>query len=214
MFHVEPQFGDWWARFARVLRQRNAAVRAGGGATRPWDREVVRLGEKISEARLGVLEQMQGYWREVLAGLDCPAGDLVYYRGWAAQYSLGEALEASRARDQSRGVTHAGPHRADVAIRVNGKLAREVLSRGQQKLMAVALTLAQLRFLRAVSGTVPTLLLDDPAAELDSEHLGHFVRQIASLGCQLVITSLRPETAAFGAPDRVFHVEQGRVGPV
>jgi DNA replication and repair protein RecF len=90
-------------------------------------------------------------------------------------------------------------------------VAREVLSRGQQKLMAVALTLAQLRLLGEVSETTPTLLLDDPAAELDSEHLGHFVRQIAPLGCQLVITSLQPETVAFGAPDRVFHVEQGRV---
>jgi len=161
-----------------------------------------------------VVEQMQPYWHEVIAGLDCPAGELQYFRGWGAQHSLSEALEASRARDELRGLTHAGPHRADVVIRVDGKLAREVLSRGQQKLMAVALNLAQLRLLKEVSGTIPTLLLDDPAAELDAEHLGYFVRQIALLGCQLVITSLHPETPAFGAADRVFHVEQGRVGPV
>ena len=78
--------------------------------------------------------------------------------------------------------------------------------------MAVATILAQLRLLKAVSGTTPTLLLDDPAAELDVEHLAYFVREIAGLDCQLVITALQPETAAFGAPDRVFHVEQGRVG--
>jgi DNA replication and repair protein RecF len=78
--------------------------------------------------------------------------------------------------------------------------------------MAVALTLAQLRLLKAASGTNPTLLLDDPAAELDSAHLSHFVGQIALLGCQLIITSLQPDTAPFGTPDRVFHVEQGRVG--
>jgi recombinational DNA repair ATPase RecF len=59
---------------------------------------------------------------------------------------------------------------------------------------------------------VPTLLLDDPAAELDPVHLRHFVGQIAQLECQLVITSLQPETSAFDTPDRVFHVEQGRVG--
>jgi DNA replication and repair protein RecF len=174
--------------------------------------EVAALGERISEARRGVVEQMQPYWREVAAGLDCPAGELQYFRGWGAQHSLAEALEASRARDELRGLTHSGPHRADVVIRVGGRPAREVLSRGQQKLMAVALTLAQLRLLKGECGTTPTLLLDDPAAELDSEHLGYFVRQIAPLGCQLVITSLHPETAAFGAPDRVFHVEQGRVG--
>lgn len=211
VFHVEPQFADWWVRFARAVRQRNAALRHRGG-TRPWELEIAALGEKISQARRAVLEQMAAHWTEVTAGLDCPVAELQYFRGWGAQHSLAEALEASRERDQARGLTHAGPHRADVLIRVDGKLAREVLSRGQQKLMAVALTLAQLRLLKEVSGTTPTLLLDDPAAELDAEHLGHFVRQIAPLGCQLVITSLHPETAAFGAPDRVFHVEQGRVG--
>jgi DNA replication and repair protein RecF len=212
VFHVEPQFADWWLRFARALRQRNAALRERRGSTKPWDMEVAAQGEKISEARRSVLEQMGKYWREVTAGLDCPAAELQYFRGWGGQHSLAEALEASRERDEGRGLTHSGPHRADVVIRVGGKLAREVLSRGQQKLMAVALTLAQLRLLKEVSGTNPTLLLDDPAAELDAEHLRHFVHQIAPLGCQMIITSLQSETAAFGAPDRVFHVEQGRVG--
>jgi len=212
VFHVEPQFADWWVRYGRAVRQRNAALRERGGITRPWDVEVATLGERISEARRGVVDRFQPYWREAVAGLDCPMGELQYFRGWGAQHSLAEALESSRGRDELRGLTHLGPHRADVIMRVGGKLAREVLSRGQQKLMAVALTLAQLRLLKDVSGTTPTLLLDDPAAELDSEHLRHFVRQIAPLGCQLVITSLHAETSAFGAPDRVFHVEQGRVG--
>ena len=212
VFHVEPRFADWWVRYGRAVRQRNAALRERSGGTKPWDVEIATLGEKISEARRAVVEQMQPYWGEVVAGLDCPKGELQYFRGWGAQHSLLDALDASRPRDEARGLTHAGPHRADVLIRAGGRPAREVLSRGQQKLMAVALTLAQLRLLKAVSGTLPTLLLDDPAAELDSQHLVYFVREIAGLECQLVITALQPETAAFGAPDRVFHVEQGRVG--
>jgi DNA replication and repair protein RecF len=212
VFHVEPQFGDWWLRYTRAVRQRNAALRQHEAWTRPWDLEVVALGEKISEARRAVLDQLVPHWREVASGLGCPLGELQYFRGWAAHHTLAEALEASRVRDEAKGLTQAGPHRADVLIRVAGKLAREVLSRGQQKLTAVALTLAQLRLLKAVSGTTPTLLLDDPAAELDSVHLEHFVRQITLIGCQLVITSLQPENLAFGAPDRVFHVEQARVG--
>ncbi len=214
VFHVEPRFADRWIRYSRAMRQRNAVLRARSGATKPWDVEITALGESISDARRAVVEQMQPYWREVAAALGSPAAELQYFRGWSANHSLAEALESSRGRDEARGITHAGPHRADVFIRVDGKPAREVLSRGQQKLTAVALTVAQLRFLKEVSQTTPTLLLDDPAAELDSEHLGYFVDQIARLGCQLVITSLQPETAAFGAPDRVFHVEQGRVGPV
>src|SRR5579883_322856 len=125
VFHVEPQFADWWVRYGRALRQRNASLRGPAGATRPWDLEVASLGEKISEARHRVVEQMQPYWRGVVARLDCPAGELQYVRGWGAQHALAEALEGSRARDQLRGLTHVGPHRADVMIRVGGKLARE-----------------------------------------------------------------------------------------
>jgi DNA replication and repair protein RecF len=212
VFHVEPQFGDWWTRYGRAVRQRNSALREKWGATRPWDIEVAALGEKISEARRAVLEQLTPYWREVAAGLDCPAAELQYFRGWGAHHTFAEALDASRIRDEARGLTQVGPHRADVLIRTGGKLAREVLSRGQQKLMAIALILAQLQLLKAVSGVNPTLLLDDPAAELDSDHLSHFVGQIALVGCQLVITSLQPDTPPFGAPDRVFHVERERVG--
>jgi recombinational DNA repair ATPase RecF len=53
--------------------------------------------------------------------------------------------------------------------------------------------------------------LDDPAAELDRDRLARFVGQVRQLQCQLVVTSLSPETSLFGVPDRVFHVEHGGV---
>jgi DNA replication and repair protein RecF len=104
-----------------------------------------------------------------------------------------------------------GPHRADVLVRLGTRAAREVLSRGQQKLVAVAMTLAQLRFLQDATGMRPTLLLDDPAAELDREHLERFIRTVTQLDGQLVITALDPASHPFGTPDRMFHVEQGHV---
>ena len=56
-----------------------------------------------------------------------------------------------------------------------------------------------------------TLLLDDPAAELDPGGLARFVVEVKGLNCQLVLTSLSPALEPFGAADRVFHVEQGKV---
>jgi DNA replication and repair protein RecF len=85
------------------------------------------------------------------------------------------------------------------------------LSRGQQKLVAAAMTLSQLSLIRDLTGTIPTLLLDDPAAELDRERLTRFVTRVRQLQCQLVVTSLSPELSLFGTPDRVFHVKQGSV---
>ena len=80
-----------------------------------------------------------------LSGLNV---QLHYARGWSAETTLLESLAASRARDEARHLTHSGPHRADVTVRMEGRPAREILSRGQQKLVAVAMTVAQLRLLQ------------------------------------------------------------------
>jgi DNA replication and repair protein RecF len=159
------------------------------------------------------MEGLLPYWRASVLELTGLEPELHYFKGWAQDASLAEALRASTARDQAKGLTHPGPHRADLVIRLNGRLAREVLSRGQQKLVAVAMTLAQLNLLQEATQTTSTLLLDDPAAELDGDHLKRFIEQVVRLRSQLVLTSLHPDSQLFGTPDRVFHVEQGRVRP-
>jgi len=61
------------------------------------------------------------------------------------------------------------------------------------------------------AGRAPTLLLDDPAAELDRAHTEALLGAVASLGGQLVVTALHPADSALGPPDRVFHVEHNEV---
>ena len=214
VFHVEHQFGDWWLRYTRILKQRNAALRTQPAQVSAWDTELARVGELIAESRRCFVESLLPYWRESVLALSGLEPELHYFKGWAQDVSLAEALVASKTRDESKRLTHPGPHRADVIVRMNGRPAREVLSRGQQKLVAVAMTLAQLNLLQEATQTTPTLLLDDPAAELDGDHLRRFIEQVMRLQSQLVLTSLHSESHLFGTPDRVFHVEQGRVQPV
>jgi DNA replication and repair protein RecF len=214
VFHVEHQFGDWWLRYTRILRQRNAALRTQPAQVSVWDAELARVGELIAESRRRFVESLLPYWRESVLALSGLEPELHYFKGWAQDVSLAEALVASRARDESKRLTHPGPHRADVIVRMSGRPAREVLSRGQQKLVAVAMTLAQLNLLQEATQTTPTLLLDDPAAELDGDHLRRFIEQVMRLRSQLVLTSLHSESHLFGTPNRMFHVEQGRVQPV
>jgi DNA replication and repair protein RecF len=211
---VEPQFMDTWLRYGRALRQRNAALKIAGGDAHIWEPELSRLGEAIAECRRRLMERLQPYWQEEvreLAGLEV---ELHYLRGWTQEEALSAALVSSYARDVARGSTHAGPHRADVAVRLRGRAAREVLSRGQQKLVAIAMTVAQLRLLQSEMDVTATLLLDDPAAELDATRLQRFLARLALLRCQLVVTSLHPESRLFGTPERTFRVEQGAVEPV
>jgi DNA replication and repair protein RecF len=214
VFHVEPQFVDTWVRYTRALKQRNAALRTSPQEAGVWDPELSHTGEAIAASRRRYMAELEPWWHETvgaLAGLDV---QLHYQPGWNQEHSLKEALAISRARDEARHVTHSGPHRADVTVKVHGRPAREVLSRGQQKLVAAAMMIAQLKLLQSVTRAVPTLLLDDPAAELDGERLARFIAQIRSLKSQLVVTSLSADSRLFGAPERTFHVGQGRVQPV
>lgn len=210
VFHVEHGFLPHWLRFSRALRQRNAALKSGQNPS-PWDAEVAEHGEAVAALRATWLESLRPGWTQAvrqLSGLDIELG---YFRGWGQERSLREALMEGRDKERERGSTLSGPQRADITLRLNGTSARDVLSRGQQKLVAAALVLALLGRLREQQSTPPTLLLDDPAAELDAARLEGLVDLVRALDCQLVITSLAPDQKLFGAPERVFHVEQGRV---
>jgi DNA replication and repair protein RecF len=211
VFHVEPSFGAHWANFQRALKQRNAALKLPQTDFRVWDAAFLEHGGAMTEARRRTLKRLQPYLNALFSkfsGLDLTVG---YHAGWNQDVSLEDALQASAERDRDRGVSTAGPHRADIVLRMRSRSARETLSRGQQKLTAVAMIVAQMKLLRDELGTPTTLLLDDPAAELDSKNLGLLFEELASLKCQMIATSLNPEIALFQAPKALFHVEQGRV---
>jgi len=211
VFHVEPSFGLHWARYSRALKQRNAALRTNRGEVSAWDGELIQNGVAITEARQRALEQLIPCLNETFArfgGLDIAVG---FTTGWLAGTSFEEALRTHAERDQARGTTTVGPHRADVLLRRSHRVARETLSRGQQKLTAVAMIVSQLRLLRQQMDLRAVLLLDDPAAELDAKNLQRLFDELTSLRCQMIATSLTQETALFQAPKATFHVEQGRV---
>src|SRR6185436_377769 len=211
VFHVEPSFAVHWSRYNRALKQRNAALKSGAAVIDAWDKELVTSGVAITQARQRSLERLLPRLKQTFerfGALDVSAG---FSSGWSAECSFEEALRSHRDRDRQRGTTTAGPHRADVTLRRAHRAARETLSRGQQKLTAVAMIITPLQLLQDEQGMRAVLLLDDPAAELDDRNLQRLFAELSSLRCQMIATSLTPETALFQAPKATFHVEQGRV---
>ncbi|HXN10462.1 MAG TPA: hypothetical protein VN859_04415, partial [Steroidobacteraceae bacterium] len=162
-------------------------------------------------ARRRVIAQLQSHWSSALADLDAVDASMVFYQGWGQDRSLDEALAVQLPKDRERGTTSVGPHRFEILLRVAGRSAREVVSRGQQKLLGAAMALSMARYVAEVAGRASTLLLDDPAAELDPAHTQRLLAAVASLGGQLVVTALRPEDTVLGRSDAVFHVEHGGV---
>jgi DNA replication and repair protein RecF len=215
-FHVEHGYLDRWRRFRRALKQRNAALR--GGANRQalsgWDQELAELGIEIDEARRRMLDITRPALEAVGEALLGSQIDFDYQRGWAADKSLAEAIAGSLDRDQQMGSSQTGPHRADIRLRYDERQARKLVSRGQQKLLACALILSATEVVQTHLERPLLLLLDDPAAELDTDSLVRLMTCVANLGCQVIATTLEPERALFHESPRLFHVEHGVVHQV
>ena len=216
VFHVEHGYLEAWRAYRRVLGQRNAALKARvpDAGLQVWSRSLVETGTAVHAARETYVAELARLVES--AGrrlLDRPLS-IIYRRGWRQDVSFEQALENSADRDRSAGYTQVGPHRADLAIHLDTAAARDEASRGQQKLAAAAIVLAQVRLISDRKGDGGVLLVDEPAAELDKASLERLMHELGALNAQLLVTglserSLRPQS---GFP--VFHVEQGNVKPV
>lgn len=214
VFHVEPAHLVHWRRYARALKQRNAALRSRNAAVvSSLDPVLADLGERIHAAREQQCNALFGTVQQTLEALNPSQGsvELRYQRGWSEvplRQALGEVLE----RDLERGATGPGPHRAEISINCATGPAKETLSRGEQKILATALLLSQASIM-AAAGETPLLLLDDLASEFDARRLACVMEFGGGLGAQAWVTgtSLEPYPEQPANGSRVFHVEHGNL---
>jgi DNA replication and repair protein RecF len=215
VFHVEQSFVGDWQRYQQVLKQRNAALRSRQpkSVVSVWDADLVRSGESLSAARSRYVSLLSPFAEAIgrnLLGMDL---SLSYRQGWLKGQSMAEALQQSWSHDLEMGATQVGPHRAELGIRLSGLPVKDRISRGQQKLLAAALLIAQIKLFPEGSPVQPTLLLDDPAAELDDERLANLIREVSSQSVQLIVSTLHGEFAAFGEPGKRFKMAAGQISP-
>ena len=144
----------------------------------PWDEQLAALGSEIVHRRLDALALLAETVNDVhrvlaptAAGVTLgyePSAPLGGERG-ATRDALLAALAAARPGELRRGLTLIGPHRDDVAVRLGRADARTAASRGEQRLLALTLRLAEAAVLRRRLGHAPVLLLDDVLSELDRD---------------------------------------------
>lgn len=211
VFHVEPDYRGERRAFDRALLQRNAALRQGDlRLARSWEPELAVRGERVDAAHRRYLEQLWPRWRSTFDRW-LPQLNLGwrYRSGWRQGEPLAASLARGREGDLIQGHTGSGPQRADLVVMTGDRLAADVLSRGQQKLVILAMRLAQVELAASV-GRRPVLLLDDLGAELDWERRRAVLETLAALEVQLLVTAVDEREVPDGPIHRRFHVEQGR----
>ncbi len=193
-------------RYRRLLEQRNRLLQSRAPAERlaPWDEQVATLGMELIDRRRRAVAALQTEIARVYPAVSGARHKVqVSYRSVVGEatepVALVAALGQARAVELRRGQTLVGPHRDDLAIELDGVDARAFGSRGQQRLLALALRLAEVWPVADAAGTSPVLLLDDALSELDPEVRGNVLREIQGAE-QVFLTS--PETLEVGGAAR------------
>lgn len=221
LFHVEPGFMSPWRRHARALKQRNALLkqRITDYQLDAWDQELAHTGEALTEQRQAYLAQLVPYVVAIADELAPALGTvrLGYLPGWRRDdMPLADALLLARERDLMAGHTSVGPHRADWRLDFSSVPGRSALSRGQAKLAALSVLLAQADLHRTVTGQSPVFCLDDLASELDRHHQRRVLQRLATTDSQVFVsgTDLPASVEELGLSHQLFHVEHGTIRPV
>ncbi|CAM5297211.1 DNA replication and repair protein RecF OS=Rhodanobacter lindaniclasticus OX=75310 GN=recF PE=3 SV=1 [Rhodanobacter lindaniclasticus] len=210
MFHVEHDFLPLWRRCQRALKQRNSLLRGGAAPTddvfAPWEWELSQAAELIDLQRRAYIDRLRPCLEASVAALLPELGPLTlrYRRGWSEELPLAEQLAAQRGRDSARGHTSLGPHRADWIASFEQAPMREHLSRGQEKLAALACVMAQAALYAQQRGEWPVVCLDDLASELDQGHQAAVVSVLQEAHAQILLTGTELPLALQGVSARVL----------
>ncbi len=202
--------------YYRILKQRNSALNQSAGAgVCEWDEQLATTGSWLTQIRAKVIKEIGATANLVIKSLGGGDNELkLSYQpsGETDAFKFKMRLSRSLSYDIARGATTVGPHRDDFKIVLSGVDARNFASSGERKTIVLALKLAEVEFLKAVTGEKPILLLDDVFSALDIK------RSKALLGvtgdgsqCIVTLTDLNLLRDEFRAGARLYEVRQGRI---
>jgi DNA replication and repair protein RecF len=199
-----PTHAATLVRYRQVLARRNHLLQGGAaGATpdrlAPWSEQLVAVGLELIDRRRRAVAALQVELARVYPALAGSREKVeVRYRASIGEGgdrdSFATALERAWRDEVRRGQTLVGPHRDDLVIELDGVNARTFASRGRQRLLALALRLAEILPVRDAAGTPPVLLLDDALSELDPAVRANVLREIEGTE-QVFLTAPEPVPA-------------------
>ena len=220
MFHVEPLFYPTWQHYVRVLKQRNSLLKKHKTTDiaqfEPWNVALAEYGETLDRLRKQVIEQWQVYFQDALQQLLPELNiELHYLCGFHHERGLLHDLTHYHRKELEKGYTEYGPHKADLQLKTQQGEASIVLSRGQKKLLIIALKMAQIAMLHDCNKET-VVLLDDLTAELDLTAQQRLIKRLSQLNSQVFMTTLMHEPVKKHLDDlsisyRLFEVERGQI---
>ncbi len=215
VFHVEHEYKTTASQFHRTLQQRNNALRSSSPDLSVWNETFVRHALSLHRMQSDYFK----LWREELYKYTSSVTYLnslqvSLSKGWSEKMDLTESIKLRHESDRTRGFTSVGPHRTDIAFRIDGQQTKHTLSRGQQKVLITCVLKAQSDVIENISGKKTVMLYDDIDSELDEDSLSYVIDMLLKGDNQIFATSINKEKfehLAQVGDSGMFHVEHGAV---
>ncbi len=217
IFYLNTEFLRVWRLFYKALKQRNAALKAlvSKSELESWTRELINTSSQIDQLRRDYVAQLIPLMTAMMVELYPFTGLKVDYQsGWDTAFSYEEYLGRQLEKDRFLGYTQSGPHKADLKITINNIPAKDILSRGQQKLFVCAMILARGALLQSRVNKLPIYLVDDLPSELDVTNRFSLIALLSKQETQIFVTAVDNtccEDFSLCSPVKMFHVEHGKV---
>lgn len=218
-----PRMAAVQAEYEKLVRQRNALLKsarmrgvsaAESASLTAWNERLVMLGLEIANARADLVQELQPLVAAAYAGIAGEEQQVALaletnVPGSAEEFHA--ALAARQADECERGVSLVGPHRDDLALQLNGLLARQYASHGESWSMALALKLAAAQLLRQESSAGdPVVILDDVFAELDAARRERLVTAVHDFE-QVLVTAAVEGDVPQSLTHRTVRIRRGEV---
>lgn len=214
LFHVKQSYLHNYLLLKRALSQRNQALRSkqANNVVSAFDEQISLLSVKLEADKEIFVTELKQQVEAVKQAFKIDYDFAVSYKRGIpqTQQQYFELLTSYLKQDKERGYTWHTAFRSKLNIDVNNVNAGQVLSRGQQKLAAFILLLAQQRLLGQNNHRASILLVDDLHAELDANNRLLLSDYLKSSKQQVLVTSTEEPDDQMNI-ETMFHVKQGLV---
>lgn len=221
-FYLFSDFYPKWKAYRHILKQRNLCLKNKKHryALDKWTQELVSLQPDIIKYRAAAIDKLAPLFKETASQLLGNTDIMITLKSGLPdnieldKESLLAHYQSKIDTDSKLQRTTTGVHRADLKILIDSKPAEESASRGQLKLLSIALLLSQSRAIKSEMQGKGILLFDDFSAELDSYNQKGLLNYLIGLDQQIILTTTQKDIDFPCIENKMFHVEHGEIEEV
>jgi DNA replication and repair protein RecF len=225
---LRPKYSHALSKYNHVLLQRNNLLKTMFRGRSPsnkitaevFSEQLADYGSFLCEARFDFIKKLSLTSRlihrkitnakeELEIFYECSAGEFVN-REKTKERLLSYYIDNIN-EDIEKGFTAKGPHRDDLAIKINGIDTKVFGSQGQQRTAALSLKLSELEIIKSEVQEYPILILDDVLSELDIKRQKFLLDSLKDIQTILTCTSLNDINEFHFEEKDVFVVKEGMI---